>query len=143
MFKKQTPWRALVCLSLSLLCAFCLCACRVDATGSWENATYLKDTTLGEGSKTVAVKVKADDQEITLTIRTDKATLREAMDEHELLTGEDGAYGLYIHSVNGIRAVYEEGGYYWKITKNGELTSVGVDAITVSDGEQYEFTKTK
>lgn len=144
MFKKPTVWRALACFALALLCLFCLLACnKVDATGSWEDAIYLKDTTLGKGEKTVTVKVAADDQEITFTIRTDKDTLREVMEEHELISGEDGPYGLYVQSVNGIRAVYEEGGYYWQITKNGEMLPTGVDSVTVADGEQYEFTKTK
>ena len=114
----------------------------VERTGAWANATYVSDTVLGEGAKAVKVKVVADGQAITLTIKTDKTTLREAMDEHGLLAGEDGAYGLYIESVNGIVVKYEDGGYWWGISKAGVTTPTGVEGITVADGEQYELTKT-
>ena len=161
MKQKNRFARSLLLCLLSLLIALCAIGCHgeqppentpeppaqnegneVPRTGAWANATYVKDTVLGDGAKTVAVKVVADGQSITLTIKTDRSTLREAMDEHGLLTGEDGPYGLYIESVNGIVVKIEDGGYWWGITKAGAATPTGVDGITIADGEQYELTKT-
>ena len=46
------------------------------------------------------------------TINTDKEILRDALEEHNLISGEQGAYGLYVKVVNGIKADYDEDGGY-------------------------------
>ena len=134
----------LTLLLLAILTLFSLAACAdVDKTGVWETATYDSNTELGEGEKTVTVKVVADEQELTFTIHTDKATLGEALLEHELIAGDQGPYGLYVKKVNGIVADYDVDQTYWSLTKNGETMMVGVDGAEIADGEQYELTRTK
>ena len=131
-------------LALALLMGLSLMACAdVDKTGAWETASYDRNTELGEGAKTVTVKVIADEQELTFTIHTDKDTLGDALLEHELIDGEDGPFGLYVKAVNGIVADYDVDQTYWNLTKNGELMMVGVDSAEIADGEQYELTRTK
>ena len=134
----------LTLLLLALLTLLSLVACAdIDKTGAWETATYDRDTELGEGAKTVTVKVIADEQELTFIIHTDKETLGDALLEHKLIDGEDGPYGLYIKKVNGIVADYDADQTYWNFTKAGELMLVGVDSAEIADGEQYELTRTK
>ena len=134
----------LTLLLLAILTFFSLAACAdVDKTGVWETATYDSNTELGEGEKTVTVKVVAEEQELTFTIHTDKATLGEALLEHELIAGDQGPYGLYVKKVNGIVADYDVDQTYWSLTKNGEMMMVGVDGAEIADGEQYELTRTK
>jgi hypothetical protein len=131
-------------LLLALLTCFSFVACAdVEKTGAWETATYDRNTELGEGAKTVTVKVIADEQELIFTIHTDKATLGEALLEHELIDGEQGAFGMYVKAVNGIVADYDVDQTYWGFTKNGEMMLVGVDSAEIADGEQYELTRTK
>ena len=131
-------------LLLALLTLFSLVACAdVDKTGAWETATYDRNTELGDGAKTVTVKVIADEQELIFTIHTDKTTLGDALLEHKLIDGEQGPYGLYIKKVNGIVADYDADQTYWNFTKAGELMMVGVDSAEIADGEQYELTRTK
>ena len=107
----------------------------------WETATYLSDTELGEGAKTVEVEVKAGEKSITFTIHTDKETLGEAMLDHGLISGEEGAFGLYVKFVNGIEADYDKDATYWGFYKNGEMMMVGVDGAIIADGEHYELVK--
>ena len=127
---------------LSLICIICLVSCNtVEKAGLWENAEYLKDTEIGEGAKTVEVEVKAEDQSITFTIHTDKETLGAALLEHELISGEEGAFGLYVKFVNGIEADYDKDGTFWGFYKNGEMMLVGVDSAVIADGEHYELVK--
>ena len=135
---------------LCLLLALCLlaltfvaCAKKVEKTGAWEKATYLKDTTFGKGAKTLTVVVKADDQSVTFTIKTDKDTVGAALLEHELIAGDDSEYGLYVKTVNGMLADYNVDGYYWAFYKNGEYMMTGVDSTTFADGEQYELVREK
>ena len=105
----------------------------------WKDAIYQSDTTLGNGSKTVKVEVKAGETSVTFTIKTDKATLGEALTEHSLIEGDPGQYGLYIKKVNGITADYDVDKSYWGFYKNGEYMMTGVDSTNISDGEHYEL----
>ena len=132
----------LVLLALLMLVALVACA-DVDKTGAWETATYDRNTELGEGAKTVTVKVIADEQELTFTIHTDKATLGDALLEHKLIDGEISQFGMYVKKVNGIVADYDTDQTYWSLTKAGELMLVGVDSAEIADGEQSELTRTK
>ncbi len=130
-------------LLITIMClSFCACGGELE-NNVWETATYTEDTELGNGAKTVMLEVKAEDKSVTFTINTDKEKLGEALVEHDLISGEKGAYGLYIKVVNGITADYDEDQSYWAITKNGESVMTGVDGIEISDGEHYELVYTK
>ncbi len=134
----------LTLLLLALLTALCFVACAdVDKTGAWETATYDRNTELGEGEKTVTVKVVAEEQELTFTLHTDKKILGDALLEHKLIDGEEGPYGMYIKKVNGIVADYDTDQTYWSLSKGGVDMMVGVDGAEIADGEQYELTKKK
>ena len=132
---------SIICAVLSIVIVVCLASCgnTVDAEGLWENATYRKDTELGKGATTVQVQVKAGEESITFTIKTDKKILGDALLEHELITGDESQYGLYIKSVNGIRADYDLDKSYWGFYKNGEYMLTGVDGTEIADGEHYEL----
>ena len=127
----------LLLLALVMSLSFVACA-DVEKTGAWENATYTSDKTLGDGDKTVTVVITAEEQTLTFTLKTEKATLGEALREHELIEDEDGL----IHTINGIKADWNDGGWWWKFTKNGEMMMVGADDAAIADGEQYEFIRT-
>ena len=134
---KITTRITLLLLALVMSLSFVACA-DVEKTGVWESATYTSDKTLGDGDKTVTVVITAEEQTLTFTLKTDKATLGEALREHELVEDEDGL----IHTINGIKADWNDGGWWWKFTKNGEMMMVGADDASIADGEQYEFTRT-
>lgn len=85
----------------------------MQKTGLWENALYTKDTTLGSGKKTVTVEVEAEENKITFTVKTDAETLGDALLENKLVEGDEGQYGLFLTSVNGIKADYSADGSYW------------------------------
>ena len=114
-----------------------------EETTLWTNATYTEDTEFGEGSTTVQVEVKVNDQSVTFTVHTDKTILGDALMEHALLAGEEGDYGLYIKEVNGIKADYDTDKAYWAFYKDGEYMNTGVDGTTIADGEHYELVYTQ
>lgn len=135
-------------LTLALLLLFsaaCLFACKQDEEpapvdeGFWSSAVHKEDATLGDGAKTFSVKVEAGDKSITLTIKTDKTTLSEAMKEHGLLSGNNGLYD----TVNGLLADWDKDQAYWLLYKDGEMTAYGADDATVSGGEEYAWVYTK
>ncbi len=132
---------SIICLTLSLVFILCLVSCtsKVDASGLWENATYLKDTKLGKGEKTIEVEVRVEEQSVTFTIKTDKETLGDALMEHNIIEGEDGPYGLYVKTVNGMTLGEKSGNYYWAFYKDGDYLMTGVESTEISDGEHYEI----
>lgn len=136
----QTTLSLILVLALSV----CLVSCTtVEKTGVWENATYTNDKTFGNGAKTVAVEVKAEEQSVTFTIHTDKDTVGAALLEHELIAGEESEYGLYVKSVNGITADYDTDQAYWAFYINGEYGMTGVDATEITEGATYQLAYTK
>ncbi len=161
--KMKKTIRSTLALLLALLMTLCLFSCKNEDTetpqtpsgaenepggtiapeGLWASATYLEDTSFGEGAKTVTVKVIADGKSVTFTVKTDASTLGEALLAHDLIAGDEGQYGLYIKYVNGIRADYDLDKRYWNFTKNGEYMMTGADMTEIADGETYEFTYAK
>ena len=127
---------------LILTCALLGCS-RPDAEGLWDNATYTEDAVIGEGAITVRVSVTAGDKTVLLTVKTDKTVLGDALMEYGLIAGEEGAYGLYVKTVNGILADYDTDGYYWGLYQNGEYMLTGVDTTPIADGEAYELVRAK
>ena len=99
-----------------------------------------EETVLGEGATVFTfVVVDGEGNEKTFEIHTDKTTVGEALLELELIDGEDGDYGLYVKSVNGITADYNVDGTYWAFYINGEMAMTGVDATNVEVGATYSF----
>ena len=140
--KKTIQSTVTVILALIFIVALVSCD-TVEKTGVWENATYRKDTELGSGAKTVVVEVKAEDQLVPFTIKTDKDTVGAALLEHGLIAGEEGAYGLYVKQVNGITADYDVDQTYWSFYINGEYAMTGVDTTEITEGATYRLEYTK
>ena len=115
----------------------------ITKTGVWANAIHETDKTFGEGAKTIQVQVKAEDQSLTFTIKTDKETLADALLEHNLVEGEMSTYGIYVKKVNGILADYAIDQTYWSLSKDGQLSMVGASDVTIANGEHYELTRAK
>ena len=111
--------------------------------GIWANAIHAENKEFGTGAKTVTVEVTAEGQTVLFTIHTDKTTVGEALQEHGLIEGEQGAYGLYIKKVNGITADYDVDQSYWAFNINGEYAMSGVDTTEIAEGATYSLVYTK
>ena len=56
-----------------------------------------------------------------------------------MLSGDEGPYGLYVKTVNGITVDYDKDGKYWAFYVNGEYATSGVDTTEIADGVSYGF----
>lgn len=102
--------------------------------------TEAQEIVLGDGSvKVTVIVVDADGNETDFVINTDKETVGDALLEQNLIEGEEGDYGLYVKTVNGITADYNTDQTYWAFYVNGEYSSTGVDSTPVNEGDTYEF----
>ena len=128
---------------MALLCVLNVAACKQTTTDVWKDATYTEDTELGEGATTLVVAVKAEDKTVTFTIHTDKDVVGDALLEHGLIAGDEGEYGLYVKTVNGILADYDVDQTYWGFFIDGEYAMTGVDTTTITAGVTYTLERTK
>ena len=126
-------------LALVLALMLTVTACGVDPNDPWSDAKYTKDTTLGTVSKTVTVEVLVEDHLVTFTLKTDATMLGDALLETGLCQGEDGPYGLYIKTTNGILADYDVNQHYWALYINGEYAMSGADSTEITAGTVYRL----
>ncbi len=115
-----------------------------DTTTTTENAVSTtespKATVLGKGEKKFNFTVTdLQGNETVFEINTDKKTVGEALLDLELISGEDGQYGLYVKTVNGITLDYDKDGAYWAFYANGEYATSGVDTTDIVAGTSYAF----
>ncbi len=106
---------------------------------------FLNKPKAEQGTKayTVAV-VDKDGNSKEYTGKTDAEFLRGLMDELVAggdfsYQGDDGDYGLYINTINGVTADYNADGAYWSIYVNDEYGQYGADSQPVSDGDSFRF----
>ena len=92
------------------------------------------------GVKTITVQIIVDGLDtVTKSITTDAQYLREALDAENLLIGEEGPYGLFVKTVNGITAD-DAKQQWWCFTKGGADLFTGVDTTPIADGDTFEIT---
>lgn len=93
-----------------------------------------------EGEKAIAVTVAhANGDTAAFSYQTDAAYLGELLTEAGLISGTQGAYGLYVNTVDGETAD-ESKQQWWCLTKDGAYMETGVDTTPIQDGECYELT---
>ena len=95
---------------------------------------------LGEGETEFLFTITdLDGNETCVTIHTDKATVGEALQELGLIVSEEGPYGLYVKTVNGITVDYDADKAYWAFYINGRYAMSGVDVTKIVSGDTYEL----
>ena len=132
-------------LMLVIVMMFSLASCdyfiRKDLPDIWQDATYVKDTELGNGSKTFTLKVEVEENSVTFTIHTDADTVGKALLDLGLIEGDNGQWGLYVKKVNGMLADYDVDQTYWSFYINGEYALTGVDLTEITDGYEYSLVR--
>ena len=134
-------------LTVAVLIALVLTAVSCGKTASDTPTTAVAGTTvvasgeaveLGTGSKHFSLKVVDASGEVSsFIIGTDEATVGEALQKLGLIEGEEGDYGLYIKSVNGITADYDTDGTYWAFYINGEYAMTSADMTDITENAEY------
>lgn len=105
-----------------------------------EAAASADSKVLGEGNTIFPFTVvDKEGNKTQFEIHTDKTIVGDALLELGLISGEEGAYGLYVKTVNGITADYDADGVYWAFYVNDEYANAGVDATTITEGDSYSF----
>ncbi len=94
------------------------------------------------GEKDIVVEViLADESSKEFEINTDAEFLRQALEEHNLIEGEESEYGLFVKTVDGVTA-NDANQEWWCFTAGGETIMTGVDQTPINDGDHFEITLT-
>lgn len=95
------------------------------------------------GEKTITVDVvMLDGSETTTTITTGEEYLRGALEQENMIAGDESEYGLFVTTVNGVTAD-DSKEQWWCFTKGGESLATGVDSTPIADGDAFEITLTE
>ena len=129
---------------MAIICIICLFSCTKEETKDvWDNALYTENTEIGKGEKSFSFEVKANDRTVKFTVKTDKDTVGDALIENNLISGDEGQYGLYVKVVNGITADYDVNKCYWAFYVNDAYAMSGVDNTKITESDTYQFVYTK
>ena len=127
-------------LFLSALMLLSLVGCGGNAGQTAGNKVIEDGATIGEGDKSFVTEVvDAGGNTVKFTVQTNEKTVGEALQKLGVIDGEEGDYGLYIKTVNGITADYNKDGVYWAFYVDGEYAMTGADMTDVVDGTVYTF----
>ena len=134
----------ILCMTLTVAMAFGMMGCggkeEAGAPAGTEAGVQSEGGEVGEGAKQFGFTVTdADGNETDFTVHTDKETVGEALEELGLIEGEEGEYGLYVTTVNGVTVDFDEDGKYWAFYVNGEYAQTGVDVTAIEEGASYMF----
>ena len=95
-----------------------------------------------EGSKNIEVTVVyKDETSKEFKISTDAEYLGDALFEEKIVNEAEYATGFYTE-INGVKADYNLDQSWWCVTKDGEMTSVGMNEQVIADGDEFEITYT-
>ena len=130
-----------ILLMMMAVLVLLLCGCKEDVKVVSETAKIFENgDVVGQGEKAFEFSVKYEDgKSETCTIKTDKETVGDALLENEIISGEDGPYGLYVKTVNGITVDFDKDGKYWAFYVGGEYAMSGVDSTEITAGSTYAF----
>ena len=142
--KNQKIFARIASLIIALICVLSAVTAFVSCSNDGEG----KESESGAESAakiTITLEVVGPDgssKEHVISTTSDK-NLRQALEGEGLISGEEGAYGLYVKVVDGITADYDVDQSWWGLYKDGVKLNTGVDGVTISDGDHYELVYSK
>lgn len=104
---------------------------------------YVSKPEAQSGMKHITVEVvHGDGGQVSFAYDTEEAYLGALLQAEGLISGTEDQYGLFVDTVDGETAVWEENGAWWNLSCNGETAQTGVDQTVIQDGAVYTWTYT-
>ena len=96
-----------------------------------------------QGAKTITVTVvHKDGTEKHFTYHTDEEYLGPVIVAEGLVQGDNGEFGLMIHSVDGEKADWNVDQGWWQVFVGEESAVTGADSIPIADGDSFKLVYT-
>lgn len=111
-----------------------------DSAQTTVSNVYETPEVIGQGEKKFFfIAEDKEGKETKWEVHSDEDTVGKALMAEGIIEGEDGPYGLYVKTVNGITLDYDKDGLYWAFYENGEYALTGVDQTKITEGQTYAF----
>lgn len=123
--------KKLISLLLVFVMLFALAACGKKTDTPAEPVAFTVIVTDLKGNET------------TFEYTSSAASVGEALVAEGLVVGHEASYGLYIDSVNGIAADWDNEQTYWAFYINGEYATTGIGDTPITADTTYGLTLTK
>ena len=123
--------KEIVSMLLALVMLFALAACGAKEEAPSEAVSFKVIVTDLEGNET------------TFEYSSSASNVGEVLVAEGLVVGHDADYGLYIDSVNGIAADWDNDQTYWAFYINGEYATTGISDTPITADTTYGLTLTK
>lgn len=117
----------LILFVLMAALALCIVSCGGDDKATGDAVTFTLTVIGPDGTST------------DHTITSDAANLGDALLAEGIVEGEDGDYGLYITTVDGVTADYAADGAYWSFYIGDEYAMTGVSDTTFAEGDTFKL----
>lgn len=131
-----------LCMALLAAAALSLTGCQaavpVPPAHPAEGSAAADGASVGEGNTQFSLIVSdLSGAQTHITVHTDEKTVGAALLALGLIAGDEGPYGLYIKTVNGVTADYDRDGVYWAFYVGDEYATSGVEQTQIVPGECY------
>lgn len=137
----------ILCIALLAAAALTLTGCQKtpEPAPTVSAFTPVSDgAVLGKGQTQFSLTIAdLSGAETHVTVNTDEKTVGAALLALSLISGEEGQYGLYVKSVNGITADYDKDQTYWAFYLGEDYASAGVDQTDITPGASYALRVSK
>ncbi len=128
----------LLCIALIAALALFATGCNDDTQATQPTGETTAAIVKGEGNTVFTfITVDKEGKETRFEIHTDETVVGMALSKLELIAGEEGPYGLYMHTVNGQTLDWDKDGMYWSFYVNGEYALKGVDQTEIDPTATY------
>ena len=124
--------KRMISLLLALVMVFALTACGAKEEAPAADAVSFK-----------VVVTDLEGNETAFEYTSSAASVGEALVAEGLIDGHETEYGLYIDTVNGITADWDNDQTYWAFYINGEYATTGIDGTEIVADTTYGLTLTK
>ena len=143
---RKNDFSKILSLSVIFVLIAAMALCIVSCGGkndSKDGYVASEDATVKEELTITVTVIDNEGKSEEFKINTKSDNLGDALVMSGLVEGEDCQFGLFIKSVNGLRADYDLDGAYWSVSKGGEMLMTGASETPIADGDSFELTYTK
>lgn len=141
-FFKKISYQLILPMLIAVI-ALGLTSCKnseAEGSSSGHQSSVSEAVTVGQGNLSFSFSAfDKNGNESKFIVKTNKTTVGEALVDAGLISGDDGQYGLYVKTVNGITLDWDTDKMYWSFFVNGEYAMSGVDTTNIEAGASYSF----
>lgn len=139
-FKKLLSLLLLLVITSTMTLSFCGCTDNTSTQTIDEN----NFEPIGEGASNFLLTVTDSEGNVSgFKVSSDEKTVGDALSSLGIISGEEGPYGLYVKTVNGITVDFDRDKKYWAFYIDDTYATSGIDKTNIENGAHYALKVSK